>query len=102
MPPRYQTMSLPASHLPRYSEDPDQSELRVMHSEPTGTTAVSTSTRMRCGVYQMEYADVDMGEFPSVLMNPAYGHNGIVEGVITFRKRCSHITQIVVKVSRLR
>ena len=73
-----------------------------MHSEPTGTAAVPASARMRCGVYQMEYADIDLGEFPSVLINPAYGYNGVVEGVVTFRKRCSRVTQIVVKVSRLR
>ena len=70
-----------------------------MHSEPTGTAAVPTETRMRCGVFQMEYLDIDLGEFPAILMHPAYGHNGVLEGVITFRKKCSHVQQLTVKVS---
>lgn len=102
LPPLYFSASLPqCPNLPRYSESPDSSELRVLHSESSGSSNVSTSARTRRCSYQTDYLDVDLGEFPSMVMHPVYGFNGLVEGEITFRKKCSYVTQLTVKVSSI-
>lgn len=104
LPPLYNSTSLPqrGGNLPRYSEDPGHSELRVMHSDPTNSAIAPTGARLRQFTYRMDYVDVNLGEFPSRLMHAAYGFNGLLEGVITFRKKCSYVTQLTVKVSLVR
>lgn len=101
VPPLYNSTSLPqrGANLPRYSESPGHSELRVMHSDPTGSAISPTGARTRQFIYRMDYLDIDLGEFAWVLMHPAYGYNGLLEGVITFHKKCDYLTNITVKVS---
>ena len=99
-PPFYHaaTMPLGGVGLPSYSEAPGHAELRVLHSTPAATAAPATARTRRC-VSQTDHMHIDVGEFPHVVMCPAYGFNGVVEGVITLRKKCTFVTQIAVSVS---
>ncbi|GJE86962.1 hypothetical protein PsYK624_030450 [Phanerochaete sordida] len=94
-PPLYHaaTMPLCSNSLPLYSESPGHSELRVLHSTPS-TTALPTRARTRQCVQRTDHMSIDVGEFPYVVMCPAYGFNGVVEGVMTIRKKCTFVSQI--------
>ena len=41
---------------------------------------------------------IDLGYFPASARHPAYGFNGVVEGTVAFRRKCSHVLQVTVKV----
>lgn len=62
------------------------------------TTSPDAANRPRACIFRTDHLEIDLGEFPWALMYPAYGYNGVVEGVIKFSKKCTRVTQITVKV----
>ena len=98
-PPLYTASSLPVPPtLPQYTQDAGEHE-RVLtrSSEPSSPVTFAVSRARHC-VYKTDHLEIDLGMFPCTLMHPAYGFNGVVEGVIRFVKGCSYITQVSVKV----
>ncbi|EKM55636.1 uncharacterized protein PHACADRAFT_121358 [Phanerochaete carnosa HHB-10118-sp] len=97
-PPFYHTTSSSCeNNLPLYTECPGHSELRVLHSGPATAGDAPAAARTRQCIYQTDYLKIDVGEFPHAVMRPSYGFNGVVEGVITFRKKCTFVTHITVE-----
>jgi hypothetical protein len=66
-----------------------------MQSHQTSSSGSST-TRQR--TFQTEFLDIDLGALPLESRYPAYGFNGVVEGTLVFRRNCSYVTQVTVKV----
>ncbi|KAI8998787.1 hypothetical protein BD414DRAFT_552689 [Trametes punicea] len=82
------------SPAPLYSESPDSSE-RVLQTGScvAGPSSVPTAQKF---VYKSDSLEVRLHppRWGSTL--PAYGLSGTVEGVLTFRKSCSHVLEVSV------
>ena len=101
LPPHYSThahSSLQPTHLPLYTECPRATERRVLQSEPSSPVNPDPFNTRRL-VYTADYFEVDLGQFPHAFPQAAYGFNGVVEGSVNFTKKCTHVSQVVVKVS---
>ena len=97
LPPLYPAASLPyPPNLPQYTQCAAEDE-RVLTSEPS-SPVVFNFTRTRHCVFKSGHLEVDLGQFPATLVHPAYGYNGVVEGTVRFRKGCSYVTEVTIKV----
>ena len=100
LPPQYTTALVQEHTLPMYTECPMATE-HVLHttvSSPTGSSSSRDLRLTRQFKYTTEYLEIDLGEFSSLVMHPAYGLNGMVEGTVKFRTKCTHVLQMTVKV----
>ncbi|KAI0747969.1 hypothetical protein C8Q80DRAFT_1103392, partial [Daedaleopsis nitida] len=92
-PPSYAltTSSTPA---PLYSERPNTTE-RVLQSEhhPTGLAPAAQGHKH---LYKSHHLEIRLHPPHWGLTLPAYGLDGIVDGLITFRKQCSHVVELSV------
>ncbi len=96
-PPLYSAASVPhPPNLPLYTQCPSAHE-RILQSEPSSPGDFTVTHTRHC-VFRTDHLEVDFGQFPSTLMYPAYGRNGVVEGRVRFKKKCSYVRQVTVKV----
>ena len=96
-PPLYTAVSLPARpSLPQYTQSAGEHE-RVLTSEPSSPVVFAVSSVQHC-VYGTDHLEIDLGHFPATLSHPAYGYNGLVAGTVKFKKGCTHVKQVIVKV----
>ncbi len=95
LPPSY-ALTSPLSPAPLYSERPDNTE-RVLQSErhPTGLAPAAQSQKH---LYKSDHLEVRLHPPHWGLSLPAYGLDGTVDGLVTFRKQCSHIVELSVSV----
>ena len=98
LPPSYAPTS-PAGPAPIYSERPSTTE-RVLQTEhhPTGLAPAAQSQKH---LYKTDHLEVRLHPPHWGLALPAYGLDGTVDGVISFRKACSHILELSVSVREL-
>lgn len=99
LPPTYAALASPASPVPLYSERPSIAE-RVLITEPHSTRLAPAAQGQR-HVYKTDYLEVRLHPPHWGLTLPAYGFAGTVDGLIAFRKSCSHVTEVSVSVSTL-
>ncbi|KAI0094048.1 hypothetical protein BDY19DRAFT_902718 [Irpex rosettiformis] len=95
LPPLYTNTSTQPHTLPLYTESPTPTE-RVLHttaSEPT----VATRSLTRQFIFKSDHLQIDLGQFPCALMHPAYGVGGVVEGTIKITAKCTHVSQLTIK-----
>ena len=101
LPPSYAALTSPASPSPAplYSERPSTAE-RVLITErhPTGLAPAAQGQKH---IYKTDHLQVRLHPPHCGLTLPAYGFAGTVDGLITFRKSCSHVTEVSVSVSTL-
>ena len=97
-PPSY-ALASPLSPAPLYSERPNTTE-RVLQSErhPTGLAPAAQGQKH---VYKSDHLEMRLHPPHWGLTLPAYGLGGTIDGLITFRKSCSHVTELSVSVSEL-
>ncbi|TFK81690.1 hypothetical protein K466DRAFT_591078 [Polyporus arcularius HHB13444] len=93
LPPSYGLTS-PNSPAPLYSERPSTSE-RILQTErhPTGLAPAAQAQKH---LYKSDHLEVRLHPPHWGLTLPAYGLGGTVDGLITFRKQCSHIVELSV------
>lgn len=98
-PPSY-GLSFPASPAPIYSERPSTTE-RVLQTEhhPTGLAPAAQGQKH---LYKTDHLEVRLHPPHWGLALPAYGQDGTIEGVISFRKQCSYVVELSVLVSPAR
>ncbi|KAI1787881.1 hypothetical protein LXA43DRAFT_1027308 [Ganoderma leucocontextum] len=95
LPPAYVALtSSSASPAPLYSERPSTAE-RVLLTErhPTGLAPAVQSQKH---VYKSDHLEVRLHPPHWGLTLPAYGFGGTVDGLIAFRKSCSHVIEVTV------
>jgi hypothetical protein len=98
LPPHYTAAFAHAHSLPLYTESPSPAEC-TLHSTVSSSAASTSSHELaRRFVFATDHLEIDLGEFPSALLHPAYGYNGVVEGIVKFRSKCTHVLQVTVKV----
>jgi hypothetical protein len=98
LPPHYTAAFAHAHSLPLYTESPSPAEC-TLHSTVSSSAASTSSHELaRRFVFVTDHLEIDLGEFPSALLHPAYGYNGVVEGIVKFRSKCTHVLQVTVKV----
>ncbi len=97
LPPSYVALTSPASPAPLYSERPSTAE-RVLITErhPTGLAPAAQGQKH---IYKTDHLEARLHPPHWGLTLPAYGFAGTVDGLITFRKSCSHVTEVSVSVS---
>ncbi|KAH9908251.1 uncharacterized protein BXZ73DRAFT_60000 [Epithele typhae] len=93
-PPIYSPVS-PSAPSPLYSERPATAE-RVLQSEhhPTGLAPAAPEGAKH--VYKTDHLEIRLHPPHWGLVLPAYGSQGTVDGIVTFRKQCSHVLELSV------
>ncbi|KAI0340498.1 hypothetical protein BDW22DRAFT_1346745 [Trametopsis cervina] len=99
LPPLYATSLAQGYGLPLYSENASDTE-RVIHTAPSSPSS-SSYNPIRRFVHRTDHLEVDMGDFPYVLMHPAYGARGVVSGTLKFTHPCSYVSAVTVKLEGL-
>ncbi|KAI0721615.1 hypothetical protein C8T65DRAFT_630596 [Cerioporus squamosus] len=93
LPPSY-ALTSPNSPAPLYSERPSTTE-RVLQTErhPTGLAPAAQAQKH---LYKSDHLEVRLHPPHWGLTLPAYGLGGTIDGIITFRKQCSHVLELSV------
>ena len=96
LPPSYALESL-AGVAPLYTERPTTAE-RVLQTEhhPTGLAPAAREGLKH--VYKSDHLEVRLHPPHWGLTLPAYGLGGTVDGLVTFRKQCTHVLEVSVSV----
>lgn len=100
LPPSYALAPSSNSPAPLYSERPATTE-RTLQSEryPTGLAPAAREGLKH--VYKTDHLEVRLHPPHWGLTLPAYGLGATVEGMITFRKQCTHVLEVSVSVRAL-
>ena len=83
---------------PLYSDIPDASEL-VLQSTPSSVIRTETNQSVEPDfIYKSDHMEVNVGSRTWGLRNPAYGHQGHVEGFVKLLGDKAHVTCVGARV----